>query len=118
MIYFDSGRTGEQQVWKVSASGGEPTQITQDGGFAPLESPDGKFLYYVKNLIDTSLWRIPVEGGQASKVLEGVSNYLNVAIVKEGIIFVPSQETGGKSSVQFLSFATNKIRSIANLDSP
>ena len=47
-IYFDSARTGEQQVWKIPADGGDAIQVTRDGGFAPLESPDGKFIYYTK----------------------------------------------------------------------
>ena len=45
-IYFDSKRTGEQQVWKVPADGGEAIQVTWDGGFAPLESPDGKSIRF------------------------------------------------------------------------
>jgi Tol biopolymer transport system component len=49
-IYFDSGRTGEQQVWKIPEAGGDSIQVTRDGGFAPLESPDRKFIYYTKNL--------------------------------------------------------------------
>ena len=49
-IYFDSARTGEQQVWKMPSDGGEAIQVTWDGGYAPLESPDGKFLYYTKHL--------------------------------------------------------------------
>jgi Tol biopolymer transport system component len=117
-IYFDSGRIGEQQVWKVPVNGGEAIQLTRDGGFSPLESLDGKFLYYVKNLIDTSVWRIPVEGGQAIKVVDGLSNYLNVAIVDKGVIFVPSRQSGARSSVQFFSFATNKIRPIADFEKP
>ena len=32
-----------------------------------------------------------MEGGQATKVLEDLSNYLNLAIVDEGIYFVPQQ---------------------------
>jgi Tol biopolymer transport system component len=63
-IYFDSARTGEQQVWKLPADGGKATQLTWDGGSAPLESPDGKFLYYTKNT--PGVWRVPVDGGQAT----------------------------------------------------
>jgi Tol biopolymer transport system component len=59
-IYFDSSRTGEQQVWKIPANGGEAIQVTRDGGFGPLESPDGNFLYYAKGLVSTSLWRVPL----------------------------------------------------------
>jgi Tol biopolymer transport system component len=114
-IYFDSARTGEQQVWKIPASGGEAIQVTRDGGFAPLESRDGKFLYYVKSLADTSLWKIPIEGGRGTKVLEGVHDYLDLAIVERGVVFVPTRDP---ASLQFFSFATNKIRPLANFDRP
>ena len=115
-IYFDSARTGEQQVWKMPANGGEAVQVTKDGGYAPLESPDGKFLYYTKALVSTSLWKIPIEGGDASKVLEGLDYYQNVAIVDSGVYFVPTQKTTGGPSIQFLRFATNNISNIATLE--
>ena len=115
-IYFDSARTGEQQVWKIPANGGEAIQVTRDGGFAPLESPDGKFLYYVKSLTDTNLWRIPVDGGQATKILDGLANYVNLAIVGEGIYFVPAH--GATSSIQFLNFATSQIIPVAKFEKP
>ena len=97
-------------MWKIPADGGDAIQVTWDGGLAPLESPDGKFLYYTKDLGDTSLWRLPVEGGQATKVLENLSIYPNLAIVNKGIYFVPQQDTASGSSIQFLDFATNQIK--------
>ena len=117
-LYFDSARSGDQQVWKMPANGGDAIQVTHDGGLAPLESPDGKFLYYVKSLISTELWRIPAEGGPATKVLGGLSNYLNLAIVDGGVFFVPDRGVAASSSIRFLSFATNKIRPVANFDEP
>jgi Tol biopolymer transport system component len=117
-IYFDSARTGEQQVWKIPAEGGEAIQVTRDGGFAPLESPDGKSLYYVKNLMNTTVWRMSLDGGQASKILEGLSNYLDFTVVQNGLFFVPTRDTGVGFSLQFLNFATNKIRPVANFEKP
>jgi eukaryotic-like serine/threonine-protein kinase len=117
-IYFDSARAGEQQVFKIPANGGEAIQVTRDSGFAPLESPDGKLLYYVKALAATDVWKVPVEGGQASKVLEGLSSYLNLAIVDNGIYFVPVRERGRGSSVKFLSFTTNQIKPVASFEKP
>ncbi len=114
-IYFDSARTGEQQVWKLPADGGEAIQLTRDGGFAPLESPDGKMLYYTKALTATSLWRMPIEGGQATKVLDGLSSYLNIAIVGNGLYFVP-QKAEAAMSIQFLDFETGQIKPVANLE--
>jgi|SRR6266567_1236195 len=114
-IYFDSARTGTQQVWKMPATGGEAIQVTRDGGFAPLESTDGKFLYYLKSLNDTAIWRIPIESGQATMVLEGLSEYRNLAVLESGLVFVPNRNT---SSLQFLSFATGKVAPLANFDRP
>jgi Tol biopolymer transport system component len=117
-LYFDSARTGEQQVWKMPAEGGDAIQVTRDGGYAPLESPDGKFLYYTKNLGATTLWRFPVDGGQATKVLEDLSTYLNLAILDNGIYFVPLQDAVAGHSIQFLNLATNQIRPVANFETP
>jgi Tol biopolymer transport system component len=114
-IYFDSNRSGQQQVWKMPANGGEPIQLTRDGGFAPLESPDGRFVYYLKALMDTDVWRISTDGAQATRVLEGLSNYRDLAVVESGLVFVPTRNT---SSLQFLSFTTGKIRLLANVDRP
>jgi serine/threonine protein kinase len=114
-IYFDSARTGQQQLWKVPANGGDPVQVTFDGGFAPVESPDGRFLYYLKGLIDSDIWRISIDSGQATKVLEGVSEYRNLAVLESGLVFVPSRNI---SSLQFLSFASGKIAPLANFDRP
>jgi Tol biopolymer transport system component/DNA-binding winged helix-turn-helix (wHTH) protein len=117
-IYFDSLRTGEQQVWKMPADGGEAIQVTWDGGYAPLESPDGKFLYYTKNLAATSVWRVPISGGQASKVLENLSTYNNLAVVDKGIYFVPLQDAASGYSIQFLDLRTNQIVPIADFEKP
>jgi Tol biopolymer transport system component len=122
-IYFDSARAGAQQVWKIPASGGEAIQVTRDGGYAPVESPDGKFLYYVKRQTATSLWKIPLQGGQPIEVLESLNDYLNLAIVPSGVYFVPLRQAAHTrvfsypgSSIQFLDFGTGQIRTIANFD--
>jgi Tol biopolymer transport system component/DNA-binding winged helix-turn-helix (wHTH) protein len=117
-IYFDSARTGEQQVWKIPATGGDAIQITRDGGFAPHESPNGKFIYYTKDLAETSLWRLPVEGGQATKMLENLSNIENLVIGDDGIYFVPEQGTPSRPSIQYLNLATNQVGSVASFRKP
>jgi Tol biopolymer transport system component len=112
-IYFDSARTGEQQIFKIPASGGEPVQITHDGGFAPVESVDGKFVYFTKGLTATSLWKIPAQGGQASKLVDGLSSYINLAVVSGGVYFVPLED---RTSIRFLSFTTNTIKTAAKME--
>lgn len=116
-IYFFSGRLGQSQVWKVrwagSAPSGNPVQITKKGGGArAFESPDGRLLYYLKAGLEvTSLWKVPVEGGEETQVLEAVYGH-NFAVVNRGIYFIPSQE---RPAVQFLSFATGKVVTVAQI---
>jgi hypothetical protein len=59
--------------------------------------------------------RSPIEGGQATKILEGLSSYISLAIVNGGVYFVPLQRP---SSIRFLSFTTNQIRPVSSLEKP
>jgi Tol biopolymer transport system component/tRNA A-37 threonylcarbamoyl transferase component Bud32 len=116
-IYFDSARSGAQQVWKMPANGGAEVQVTKDGGYAPRISPDGKFLYYLKALFTTSLWKVPITGGEPSEVLENLSMYENLAIAKSGVYFAPAEDAvGNGSSIQFLRFDTNKISKVVTFE--
>jgi Tol biopolymer transport system component/DNA-binding winged helix-turn-helix (wHTH) protein len=46
-IYFSSIRSGRWEIWKMPAEGGEAAQVTHsEGSYMPMESPDGKTLYY------------------------------------------------------------------------
>jgi hypothetical protein len=74
---------------------------------------DGKFLYYTKDLGasepgGTSVWRVPLGGGQAAKVLEGLSTYINLAIVDKGIYFIPVPDAASGYSIQFLDLPRSR----------
>jgi hypothetical protein len=79
------------------------------------------------------MWKVPTDGGQAIKVLEGLSCYINLAIVSSGVYFVPdtrdigftrgtigftrgTQDTG--DSIRFLDFGTGQTRLAANVAKP
>src|SRR5262249_45444491 len=59
--YFQSDRTGKKQIWKVPATGGDAVPVQGiSGESAPVESPDGRFLYYDKGWPETyGVWRVP-----------------------------------------------------------
>jgi Tol biopolymer transport system component len=63
-IYFRSKRSRNMQIWKVAVEGGAPTQITRDGAWEAIESPDGKLLYYARDRTAPGLWSVPVSGGE------------------------------------------------------
>lgn len=69
-VYFASARTGRNEVWRVPADGSAPeTQVTRNGGWRSSESSDGKTLYYQK-LDLPGLFRMPLDGGEETKVAD------------------------------------------------
>ncbi|MBV8893723.1 MAG: hypothetical protein JO266_17435 [Acidobacteria bacterium] len=100
-----------------NSDGSNAIQLTSFGGpgVTTPRSTDGKFLYYTKALFATSLWKIPTEGGQPTKVLEGLRSYISLAIVDRGAYFLALQKF---STIQFLSFTTNQVRPVATLEKP
>jgi Tol biopolymer transport system component len=116
-IYFGSNRTGEYQIWRMPSGGGEAVQVTRNGGYEPVESPDGKWLYYTKVEMASGLWRMSTEGGEESQVLESVYAR-SFAVVKEGIYFIPKPDSAGRCSIQFFDAATRRARLIAAIDKP
>ncbi|MGI8785802.1 MAG: protein kinase domain-containing protein [Acidobacteriota bacterium] len=115
-IYFASNRTGRGEVWKVPAEGGEAVQVTKQGGFAAFESPDGQSVYYAKGLNFNGLWRVRVDGGEETPVLEfpkaGYWGYW--ALADKGIYFVNT--TAKPHALEFFEFATRRIRHVASLE--
>ena len=120
-IYFVSGRSGEEQVWKVSAAGGKPIQVTRNGGRIAYESVDGRHVYYDKveegGLL--SLWRVPVDAGEETRVFEPVFSIGNFAVVERGVYFIPELRTDdpdGRYSLQFFNFTSNDIATVGVLE--
>ena len=64
-----------------------------------------------------ALWRIPVSGGEESRVLPSVV-VRAFALVNTGIYFIPDPGADGKYFIQFLDFATQKVRMVASIPRP
>jgi Tol biopolymer transport system component len=116
-VYFTSAnRTGRSEVWKTRADGGQAVQVTRNGGGGPaIESPDGQTIYHQKDL--SMLWKKQVNGGEESQVLPSVA-WRAFALVNDGIYFISMPEAGRNASLQFLSFATHKVKAIATISKP
>jgi tricorn protease len=67
-IYFASERDGTYNIWRMSARGGTPQQVThfkQGGVFFPSISPDGKRIIFQQ---DFDLWTLDVPNGSPKKL--------------------------------------------------
>jgi Tol biopolymer transport system component len=106
-IYFLSSRTGRREVWRVPAQGGGELQVTHNGGYAGIESPDGKLLYFRRG---TTLISMPVGGGperQLSNSLPGNTVHQYVP-VEDGLYYssLPDPNSPFTYELRFLNGAT------------
>ncbi|MGH9396533.1 MAG: TolB family protein [Terriglobia bacterium] len=124
-IYFASNRTGEWQVWKTTPRGKHAVQVTKKGGFAPFESQGGRFVYYAKGRTIPGVWRVPVNGGEESKVLDSPFGgyWAYWALVRRGIYFLDflapnltPLNVASPVAVRFLNLATGATSEVAMLD--
>jgi Tol biopolymer transport system component len=62
---FVSPVGGISQVFLMLTSGGEPLQLTNDEGEKRVDnfSPDGKEVYYGRNIGRDEIWAVPALGG-------------------------------------------------------
>ncbi len=108
-IYFASNRSGQWEVWKAPAQGGPNVHVTWKGGYEAFESPDGKFVYYAK-LDVPGIWRVPVEGGEETQVLDqGDQGFWGV--LNQGIYFFNLKATP-RPAFQFFGFTARQLKPI------
>jgi serine/threonine protein kinase len=75
LVAFSSRRDGRQRIWLKQIEGGSEVALSEGSDDFPRFSPDGASILYVHFLPDgtSSLYRIPVVGGEARRILEGAT---------------------------------------------
>jgi Tol biopolymer transport system component len=112
-IYFGSSRSGIQQIWRMPAEGGEPKQITKREAIMPLESPDGKTIFFLLRH-GGEIWSVPAQGGQETRVVRGVHHYhTGYAVTPDGIYYQVPPHSGSSRFIRHLSFSTGRDKPIA-----
>ena len=117
-MYFASHRSGDWQVWKVPAQGGSGVQVTTHGGHAPLESADGRYIYYAKTAFaNPDIWQVPVEGGVEKLVSPELrpSTWASWAVVERGIVFAGPSGSGRPMLGLFVA-ETRRVTNVGTLE--
>jgi Tol biopolymer transport system component/serine/threonine protein kinase len=114
-IYFRSARSGSAQIWRMPSAGGDAQRVTRNGGVEALASMDGQWVFYIRDRRAPEIWRVPVGGGEETKLLDGpVYGYWGVA--RDGIYFVDQFAQGdGSRQVRMYDLRTDKIRAVAQV---
>jgi Tol biopolymer transport system component len=115
-IYFVSRRGPTQRVFKIAADGsGEPVPMDERFGSAPIESPDGKYFYFLRG---TSAWRVPVGGGEAVPIVEELRPQGGLEVFRDGIYYVGTLGEDGTHPIQFKDFASGQVETLARTTGP
>jgi Tol biopolymer transport system component/DNA-binding winged helix-turn-helix (wHTH) protein len=115
-IYFvNGGDAFRASVWRVPPKGGHAVQVTQAQAFYPLESPDGQYVYFVR---DNRLWRVRTDGiaEQAVNGMPELSNIDEWFPSGSGIYFM--SHSGAKAAIEFFDLKTEKVRRVYELQKP
>jgi Tol biopolymer transport system component/serine/threonine protein kinase len=119
-IYFHSDRTDRRQIWRMPADpqrdGSAAVQMTRQGGISPEESPDGRFLYYLKEGNPRSLWRMPTTGGEEVLVLPSI-HYDNFVVADDGVYFL-NNPGDGSCLLEFLGLSSGAVRALNRIADP
>jgi Tol biopolymer transport system component/DNA-binding winged helix-turn-helix (wHTH) protein len=116
-IYFDNGDdAAKQSVWKVPVTGGHAVQLAQAHAAYPLESPDGQYVYFVR---DKRLWRVRTDGS-AEQVVRGMPelNYLGDEWFPSGSGIYFMSHSGDKAAIEFFDMSTEKVHRVYDLEEP
>jgi sugar lactone lactonase YvrE len=105
-IYFDNGEDAHHPtVWKVPSTGGHAVPITKGEASLPLESPDGQFVYFIRQ---GRLWSVRNDG-TAEQQVEGTPEASTAwTPFGSGMYFIGVE--GQKNAIKFFDLETKKIR--------
>lgn len=121
-VVFTTNMSGRLNLWKVSAGGGWPIQLTQseDQQYGAVWSPDGKWIVFQQDSGGNELWDIyavPSQGGE-------VVNLTNTPDIREesplwssdgmtlAVNYKPKEATA--YDIALLDWTTHKIRKLTN----
>jgi Tol biopolymer transport system component len=119
-VYFTTLRSGNDQIWKVRVQDSQEKQLTKQAGWIPQESADGQWVYYYSLAKPEAIWKVSVDGGQESRVLElpkgdHLFYYFCWTLAKHGIYYLDPDAPSG-AALMLYDFASQEKKLIAQLD--
>lgn len=92
-------------------------QLTRGGGFSPLESYDGKNIYYTR-FQQGGIWSIPANGGEESLVIPDMPQvgYWGYWTVTPGGFYLLDVDAEPRPAIKFYSFATHRLSPVLALE--
>jgi Tol biopolymer transport system component/DNA-binding winged helix-turn-helix (wHTH) protein len=115
-IYFGSRRSGSWEIWRIDGEGDGAIQVTTQGGYAAVESEDGKWLFFTK-IDQPGIWRLPLGGGEEELLVQNLDarDWANWTVVG-GRIYYLSRLDNGEPRLAATDLASGETTWFAQLD--
>ncbi|HEY3927075.1 MAG TPA: S9 family peptidase [Candidatus Koribacter sp.] len=125
-IVFTTNLTGRLNLWKVSANGGWPLQLSQsdDRQINALWSPDGKSIAYLQDVGGNEQYQIylvPSDGGDATDLTHNPEyRYTWMRFSRDGksLGFSMKKKTASSLDIAVMDIASRQVRNLTNEQSP
>jgi serine/threonine protein kinase len=107
-------------LWRVDSSGGNRTQLTSGSHeFAPVCSPDGKWVYYVEGTGSSRiLMRVPLDGGSPQKITDMHFFNFGNALSPDGKLIVLQTQVDLKPKITLIDSDTGRIVQVIDYKLP
>jgi hypothetical protein len=118
-IYFVSGSgTLNHGIWRVSPEGGRGVQLSKSAADMPIEAPDGRYVYFVRNYQDAPrLWRMRADGTDET-LLEKMPPVTDAWWpFRPGIYFI-DETVNDRNELDFFDLNTSRISHLYRLPKP
>jgi Tol biopolymer transport system component len=115
-VYFAATRRGGSDVVRIAATGGAEEPITHNGGQLPIESIDGRTLYFKRGdltAVEAPLFALPLGGGPERQLVECVREF---DVGNGGIYHLGCAEDSAGRSLYLLDPVTGASRLLAKLE--
>jgi Tol biopolymer transport system component/predicted Ser/Thr protein kinase len=113
-IYFQTGRSGQPDIWRCPFPDGtaqQCQQMTTNRGNIAFESVDGRTLYYTT--LEWALYAKPLAGGPEEKLADRVS--LGFAVHEKGVFYGGVAGKDGKIPLLFYEFSSRSTKELARI---
>ncbi|HWC97100.1 MAG TPA: protein kinase [Candidatus Sulfopaludibacter sp.] len=98
--------TGGNAIVKTPSGGGTPVKLYSGGGTNPVESVDGKTIYWQR---ETIIWKAGTDGSSAGPLFDEPTFMNGIAVTGDGIYY---QAARPDLRLMFFSFSTGRSRPI------
>ena len=108
-------------ILRFPSGGGNSIRIADVGGFSLGVSADGKFVYFMREVNDTDLWRVNVESGEMSKTITGLVQRCTScwSLTADGIYYLGNiSGSFDAQAIYFQDFAAGRRREIIKYPEP